>query len=162
MEDQAARERRLRRERARPPYSIVVGGPGGALPPPGRMPAVVLAIAERMATDIKGESVVFAFKARSEAVRRFGLPPRVPAAWAVPVAGVPEADPNRGAQRGTAGQGEPEALQRPPLKLQAKAAFQRPPTGGPAVVAPVPVEVAAPAAQAPGEAAVAAPVPEPP
>ena len=50
---------------------------GARCPHPGRTPAVVLAIAERMAIDIKGESVVFAFKARSEAVRPPGRTPPV-------------------------------------------------------------------------------------
>ena len=49
----------------------------------------ILAVAERMATAIKGEPIAFAFKARSEAVRRMMLPAQVPISWVVPL--TPEA-----------------------------------------------------------------------
>jgi hypothetical protein len=76
MEDQAARERRLRRERARPPRNIIGGGPGGDVAPSGA-DAGRLCWPSPSAWQLTSRvrSVVFAFKARSEAVRRFWLAP---------------------------------------------------------------------------------------
>ena len=70
-----------------PPRTIIVGGPGTVVQPTRTVSQATRAIAERMATDNKGESIAFAFKAHSGSVPCMMLPERVPSSWAVPAAG---------------------------------------------------------------------------